>query len=71
MDPQILKRAHAWLEDPSYDEKTKAEVRELLKNPDQLTDAFFTELSFGTGGLRGIMGAGSNRINIYTKKMFL
>lgn len=66
MDPQILKRAHAWLEDPSYDEKTKAEVRELLKHPDQLTDAFFTDLSFGTGGLRGIMGAGSNRINIYT-----
>jgi phosphomannomutase len=66
MDPQILKRAHAWLEDPSYDEKTKTEVRELLKHPDQLTDAFFTDLSFGTGGLRGIMGAGSNRINIYT-----
>jgi phosphomannomutase len=66
MDPQILKRAQAWLEDPSYDEKTQAEVRELLKHPDQLTDAFFTELSFGTGGLRGIMGAGSNRINIYT-----
>ncbi|HUD02106.1 MAG TPA: phospho-sugar mutase [Rhabdochlamydiaceae bacterium] len=66
MDPAILKRAQAWLDDPYYDEKTKAEVRELLKHPDQLTDAFYTELSFGTGGLRGIMGAGSNRINIYT-----
>jgi len=66
MDPEILKRAHAWLEDPSHDEKTQAEVRELLKNPDQLTDAFYTDLAFGTGGLRGIMGTGTNRINIYT-----
>jgi phosphoglucomutase/phosphomannomutase len=65
-DPAVLKRAHEWLDDPAYDEKTKAEVRDLLKHPDQLTDAFFTDLSFGTGGLRGIMGAGSNRINIYT-----
>jgi phosphomannomutase len=66
IDPEILRRAHQWLEDPAYDEKTKAEVRKLLNHPDQLTDAFFTDLSFGTGGLRGIMGAGSNRMNIYT-----
>ncbi len=66
MNSEIVKRAHQWLEDPAYDEKTKAEVRELLNHPDQLTDAFFTDLSFGTGGLRGIMGAGSNRMNIYT-----
>jgi len=65
-DPEILSRAQSWLGDPYYDEKTKAEVRELLKNPEELIDAFYTELSFGTGGLRGIMGAGSNRINIYT-----
>lgn len=65
-DPQILKRAQDWLDNPYYDEKTKSEVQKLLKNPDQLTDAFYTDLSFGTGGLRGIMGAGSNRINIYT-----
>ncbi len=66
IDPEILRRAQAWLDDPHYDEKTKTEVRELLKHPDQLTDAFFTDLSFGTGGLRGIMGVGSNRMNIYT-----
>ena len=63
-DPQI--RAQSWLDDPYYDEKTKAQVRELLKNPDQLNDAFYTDLSFGTGGLRGIMGVGTNRMNIYT-----
>lgn len=65
-DPTILARAQSWLDDPYYDEETKAEVRSLLKNPEQLTDAFYTDLAFGTGGLRGIMGAGSNRINIYT-----
>ncbi len=65
-DPKILSRAQNWLDDPYYDQQTKAEVRELLKNPEELTDAFYTDLSFGTGGLRGIMGAGSNRINIYT-----
>ena len=65
-DPQILKRAQSWLDDPYYDEATKAEVRKLMSKPDQLTDAFYTDLSFGTGGLRGIMGVGSNRINIYT-----
>ena len=61
-----LDRAKEWLEDPAYDEKTKAEIKNLLKNPEQLTDAFFTDLSFGTGGLRGIMGVGTNRMNIYT-----
>ncbi len=65
-DPKILRRAQAWLDDPHYDDKTKDEVRELLKHPNQLIDAFYTDLSFGTGGLRGIMGAGSNRLNIYT-----
>lgn len=65
-DPKILARAQSWLDDPYYDEATKTQVRSLLKNPEQLTDAFYTDLSFGTGGLRGIMGVGSNRINIYT-----
>lgn len=62
----VEERAKEWLTDPYYDETTKAEVRKLLQNPQQLTDAFFTDLSFGTGGLRGIMGVGTNRINIYT-----
>lgn len=66
MDPKILARAQAWLDNPYYDDATKTEIRSLLKNPDQLTDAFYTDLSFGTGGLRGVMGVGSNRMNIYT-----
>ncbi len=50
-----------------YDSQTKLEIRELLKShPQQLSDAFYTTLSFGTGGLRGIMGLGCNRLNDYT-----
>ena len=64
---QVTDRAKQWLEG-SYNEATKNEVREMLSNDDnsQLIDAFYKDLEFGTGGLRGIMGAGSNRMNIYT-----
>lgn len=56
----------SWLNGP-YDSQTKEEIRrELDNNPENILDAFYTKLSFGTGGLRGIMGIGSNRINIYT-----
>lgn len=59
-------KAEEWLKG-SYDEETKQEIRELQKeNPEQLADAFYKDLEFGTGGLRGIMGAGTNRINKYT-----
>lgn len=63
----VLQKANEWL-NGNYDEKTKAEVRQLLDNEDKsaLIDAFYRDLEFGTGGLRGIMGAGSNRMNIYT-----
>lgn len=55
-----------WLEG-NYDEDSKQEIQRLLKeNPKELGDAFYTSLSFGTGGLRGLMGVGSNRMNIYT-----
>lgn len=55
-----------WLEG-DYDEATKAEIRRLEKeDPQELEDAFYTNLSFGTGGLRGIMGVGTNRMNGYT-----
>ena len=55
-----------WLEG-GYDENTKAVIRDWLDNdPQKVMDSFFTELSFGTGGLRGIMGVGSNRMNEYT-----
>ncbi|MDE5902077.1 MAG: phospho-sugar mutase, partial [Muribaculaceae bacterium] len=56
-----------WL-GPQYDEETRAAVKALLDNPDhtELIDSFYKDLEFGTGGLRGIMGAGTNRMNIYT-----
>ena len=60
-------KAQSWL-DGQYDEKTKSEVRSMLESADKsaLIDAFYKDLEFGTGGLRGKMGAGSNRMNIYT-----
>ena len=64
---QVTHKANSWLEG-NYDAATKAEVQLMLDNEDkkQLIDAFYKDLEFGTGGLRGIMGAGSNRMNIYT-----
>lgn len=64
---QVTDKAEAWLKG-NYDEETKNEVRKMLESEDKskLIDAFYKDLEFGTGGLRGIMGAGSNRMNIYT-----
>ncbi len=64
---QVKSKAAEWLTDV-YDEATKAEVRRMLNNVDstELVDSFYRDLEFGTGGLRGIMGAGTNRMNIYT-----
>ncbi|MCM1028344.1 MAG: phospho-sugar mutase [Pseudoflavonifractor sp.] len=63
----VVAKAKSWLTD-AYDEETRAEVSALLNNPDKtpLIEAFYRDLEFGTGGLRGIMGAGTNRMNIYT-----
>ena len=60
-------KAQSWLT-PAYDAETQAEVKRILEDRDKtgLIDAFYKDLEFGTGGLRGIMGAGSNRMNIYT-----
>ena len=66
IDTSVLKRANAWL-DGDFDNETKALVKEMMeKNPAELTDAFYRDLEFGTGGLRGIMGIGTNRMNKYT-----
>jgi phosphoglucomutase len=71
MDEQLLQtvtaRAQAWLA-PSFDNETRAAVQALLDNDDktELIECFYRDLEFGTGGLRGIMGAGTNRMNIYT-----
>ena len=64
---QVTERAEKWLSD-QYDEETRAEVKAMLDAEDKtpLIEAFYKDLEFGTGGLRGIMGAGTNRMNIYT-----
>ena len=63
----VTEKAQQWLT-PAYDAETQAEVKRMLDNPDktELIDSFYQDLEFGTGGLRGIMGAGTNRMNIYT-----
>ena len=64
---KVTEKAQKWLAG-NYNKETKKEVEQMLNNEDKslLIDAFYRELEFGTGGLRGIMGAGSNRMNIYT-----
>jgi phosphoglucomutase len=67
LDNNIVTNINRWL-NGDYDDDTKAEIRQLIEdaNTTELTDAFYRDLEFGTGGLRGIMGAGSNRVNKYT-----
>jgi phosphoglucomutase len=66
MDAVILAKVNNWLTE-NYDQETKDEIIRLQKeNPNELTDSFYQNLEFGTGGLRGIMGVGTNRINKYT-----
>lgn len=64
---EVTEKANQWLGE-GYDEETKAEVKRMLDNDDKtdLVESFYKNLEFGTGGLRGIMGTGSNRMNIYT-----
>ena len=69
IDPSILKKAESWLAS-SIDEASKASIRQLIAtNPTELVDSFYQDLEFGTGGLRGLMGVGTNRINVYTVAM--
>ena len=67
---QCEAKARQWLS-PAFDEKTRSAVEAMIKNEDKadLIESFYKDLEFGTGGLRGIMGAGSNRMNIYTVGM--
>ena len=66
---QIRERAQTWLGE-EFNEETRKEVREMIASDEKrLVDAFYQDLEFGTGGLRGIMGAGTNRMNIYTLGM--
>lgn len=69
IDKSILEKAQKWL-DGNYDEATKKQVKWLIDNDSkELTESFYRDLEFGTGGLRGIMGVGTNRMNIYTVGM--
>ncbi|WP_194975647.1 phospho-sugar mutase [Aquiflexum lacus] len=70
IEPLIAAKAESWL-NSNIDEQSKAEIRALLDSPDktELIDSFYRDLEFGTGGLRGIMGVGSNRLNVYTVAM--
>ena len=66
LEQLVLKKAQAWL-DGHYDEATKKQVKYLINNDmKELTESFYKDLEFGTGGLRGIMGVGTNRMNVYT-----
>ena len=60
------KRYEDWLENPYFDENTKNELRRIADDEKEIEERFYKELEFGTGGLRGIIGAGTNRMNIYT-----
>ena len=72
MDNELIKscesKAQEWLTSSVYDAETQNEVRKMLENEDKtdLIESFYRSLEFGTGGLRGIMGVGTNRMNIYT-----
>lgn len=70
LDPMIIAKAESWL-NSDIDEKSKSDIRLLLDSHDhtELIDSFYRDLEFGTGGLRGIMGVGSNRVNVYTIAM--
>ena len=69
MEQYILDRAQKWL-DGNYDEQTKEQIRNLMANdPKELSESFYQDLEFGTGGLRGILGVGTNRMNVYTVGM--
>jgi phosphoglucomutase len=67
IDREIMEKAKLWTKEP-YDEITRKEIRSLIENGNdkELIDRFYTSLEFGTGGMRGVRGAGENRMNIYT-----
>ena len=72
MDKELLKQCEAvaqvWATNPVFDADTQKAVKAMIDDEDKsaLIDSFYQTLEFGTGGLRGIMGAGTNRMNIYT-----
>ena len=66
INPEILNKVNAWLT-PTFDKETQETIKELIaSNPKELEESFYKNLEFGTGGMRGIMGVGTNRMNKYT-----
>lgn len=63
---EALQTYEAWLNDPSIDEQTKRELKSISQDVDEIEERFYKQLEFGTGGLRGIIGVGTNRMNRYT-----
>ncbi len=66
MDENIKKSYEYWCTSPIFDDATKTELKSIADNEDEIFDRFYRELEFGTGGLRGVIGAGTNRMNFYT-----
>ena len=66
MQKEIQQNYVQWTTSPAFDEATKAELRAIADDENELFERFRCNLDFGTGGLRGIMGAGTNRMNRYT-----
>ena len=64
MNTDIRKKYEYWCEPPVFDEATKAELKAIAQDEAEITDRFYKDLGFGTGGLRGVLGAGSNRMEI-------
>ena len=71
MERTILQKAKEWAENQAFDVEFRTEIRRLIDGNcrDELTERFYKDLEFGTGGMRGIMGAGSNRMNVYTVRL--
>ncbi len=68
MDPEdeCFEKFRFWCKDPCFDQETKQELKAIEGNAEEIEDRFYRDLEFGTGGLRGVIGAGTNRMNIYT-----
>ena len=66
MMERVTEQLNYWLSDSYFDEKTKEELLAVRNDEKEIEDRFYKDLAFGTGGLRGVIGAGTNRMNIYT-----
>ena len=61
-----MEKYHFWLDSDAFDAETKKELEDISGNDGEIRERFYKDLEFGTGGLRGIIGAGTNRMNKYT-----